>query len=182
MRHALLHILALTLVLAVLPSCDFIRTLAGRPTSADIEAIRRIIEEDDSLMTARRDSVESALEAARQAEADSLAALDSFALAGCHFRTSAELGGLDSACTLSRYAIAVGAFRKVSNARKMAQRFDADKYSPTVVVAGSGLNIVLVCPADKIKDLYVSYSRFRGEPLCPKDAWVLVNQNVNDVQ
>lgn len=153
--------------------------MAGRPTSADIEAIRRIIEEDDSLLAARRDSIDAALEAARRAEADSLAALDSFALAGCYFRTPAELGGLDAAGFGKRYAIAVGAFRKAPNARKLAQKFAADEYSPTVVVAGTGLNIVLVCPADRIRDLYVSYSQFRGNPLCPKDAWVLVNQDEN---
>lgn len=165
-----------------LTGCDWLRKMAGRPTSADIEAIRQRIAEDEAELQARNDSLVLAQALARQAEADSVAALDSFATAGCYFRRPSELGGIRSSSIPARYAIAVGAFRKVANAQRLSERFDKEIYKPAVVVSGMGLNIVLVCPTDNIKDLYSTYAAFRNTPLCPKDAWVLVNEKVNDEQ
>ena len=44
--------------LCLLTGCDFFRTLAGRPTSADIAAKRALIERTEQQEAARRDSIQ----------------------------------------------------------------------------------------------------------------------------
>jgi len=179
MKHIVLPILTFVLMTLSLTGCDWVRKMAGRPTSADIEAIRRKIAADEAAVQAKNDSLAVVAAMRKQAVADSVAALDSFAVSGRYFRKPAELGGIKGDYP-AKYAIAVGAFRKVANAQRLSEKFDAEIYSPSVVVSGMGLNIVLVCPANRIKDLYDSYAELRNNPLFPKDAWILVNEKENN--
>lgn len=182
MKHIVLPILAFSLVALSLTGCDWLRKLAGKPTSADIEAIRQKMADDDARQKAVADSVALAEALARKAAADSVAAVDSFSAAGCYFRKPAELGGIKTSGTLSRYAIAVGAFRKAANAQRLSEKYDSEIYNPSVILSGMGLNIVLVCPTDSITVLYGSYAALKNTALCPQDAWILVNEKENDEQ
>ena len=48
MRRTLLHIAILTAALTAVVSCDFLRTVAGRPTSVEIDAKREILAQQEA--------------------------------------------------------------------------------------------------------------------------------------
>lgn len=163
------------LVLASLTACDQVRKLAGRPTSADIELIRERIAKDKAREKEIEDSIRLAIAAAEKAKADSVAACDSFAAMPGYIRTPERVRGIKSGSADHRFYVAVGAFKSPENAQRLAAKFDAETYKPTVVFTGSGLNVVLVCPTDKVQEAFSSFKMVKQNPLCPKEAWVLVN-------
>ena len=72
MRHPVILLISVSLFMVT--GCDFFRTLAGRPTSEDIERKKvEILKEEQALLQARLDSIR--LE--QQMGQDSIAALDS---------------------------------------------------------------------------------------------------------
>jgi len=175
--YAIFSIAAILMVAMSVTGCDYLRKLAGRPTSTDIQVIREQIKQDSINAARIAEAARLEEELARQVVADSLAAIDSFNVAGNIMRTPADHGGIVKNTLSHRYYIAVGAFRKQVNAKKVADQFDAEKYTPEVVLFKNGLNVVLVCPTDKVKDAYASYKEVKLEKACPADAWVLVNDD-----
>ena len=164
-------------LVASLSSCDQIRRLAGRPTSVEIQEIRERIARDKAREKAIADSIKLAEVAAQKAKADSVAACDSFAQMPGYVRTPERVRGIKSGVVDHRFYVAVGAFKSPENAQRLASKFDAEIYNPTVVFTGSGLNVVLVCPTDKVQDAFKAFMMVKQNPLCPKEAWVLVNDS-----
>lgn len=164
-------------LVASLSSCDQIRRLVGRPTSVEIQEIRERIARDKAREKAIADSIKLAEAAAQKAKADSVAACDSFAQMPGYVRTPERVRGIKSGVVDHRFYVAVGAFKSPDNAQRLASKFDAEIYSPTVVFTGSGLNVVLVCPTDKVQDAFKAFMMVKQNPLCPKEAWVLVNDS-----
>lgn len=167
-------LLLVLLTLTVITGCDFLRAVAGRPLSRDIEKKRiEIIKAEEEALQARIDSIRTAGE---KVVADSLAAMDSLASYGVMISGPDRLGGLAGTELLCRYYIIVGAFRESSNARKL---FDAayDKgFHPVLVSCRSGMVAVALCPSDRIAEIEASYRQLRQDPICPKEAWILVSE------
>ena len=112
-------ILSLAAAVLVLGGCDFVRTLAGRPTSEElaVKEYRIERERDVARYQARIDS----LERVRVRLADSLAALDAHLLDSLSqvkgtILNPTKMGGLYTTKLQSRYYIVVGAFRTRSYA------------------------------------------------------------------
>ena len=148
------YILLPLLVASVLATgCDAFRKLAGRPTASEIEARRvAMLQEQQLLEQARIDS----LERVRKALADSLAVLDSLKqLSGTILNPSA-MGGLYTTKLDSRYYIIVGAFTYRPNAEKLLS--------------------VGLCQTDNLNAALRSLKKVKGEPFCPVDVWILVNE------
>lgn len=169
----LFYLLSIVLTVSLISSCDFFRSLAGRPTSAEIAVkaarIEKIEQERARLEMARRDSVEKV----RMAVADSLAAMDS--LAAGVFKMSRPRGL--SSSTLQkldrRYYIVLGSFSDRNNARRLLDRVSASGYETVTLDFSSGSTAVAACPSDNIASAFSSLKSLRQEPYCPADAWIM---------
>lgn len=177
LKTRILTLSAGLVLVASLTACDQIRRLAGRPTSVEIQEIRERIARDKAREQEIADSIRLAVAAAEKAKADSVAACDSFARMPGYLRTPERVRGIRSGNVDHRFYVVVGAFKSPENAQRLASRFDAEIYKPAVVFTGSGLNVVLVVPTDKVQDAFKAFMMVKQNPLCPKEAWVLVNDS-----
>lgn len=171
MKKFLLFSALLASLLAV-SSCDFFRHLAGRPTSADIEAKREYILRTEMEHQARIDS----LARVQKQLSDSLALLDSVRKSSSNMITTSKLGNLGGQKLPYRYYIVVGAFSNKDNASRLASKLDAEGFSPTVVPYRNGFTAVAICPSNTLSEVYASLKSVKDRKFCPADAWVLVNE------
>ncbi|MBO4341143.1 MAG: hypothetical protein J5835_06920 [Bacteroidales bacterium] len=168
----------LALAVISISGCDFIRTIAGRPTSAQVESIRQErIQAEELAHQARLDSMRRV----QQQMADSLAALEAFLLDSLSqskgsLRTPSNLGGLGNTELTSRYYIVVGAFRDINNARRKQSSCYDGGYPAQIVNFRNGLNAVAICPSATLNEVLNTLKSIRGKEICPKDAWILVNK------
>ena len=175
MKKNLIYLVALVLLAS---SCDFVRTLAGRPTSAQLETIRQEkLAAEEARHQARLDS----LEKARKAMADSLAALekhllDSLSQAKGTVLNPSKLGGLFTTRLETKYCIVVGAFRNRYYAERKLKSCNEAGYTATIISFRNGLLAVSVCPSDDLNQTLKTLKQLRGKGICPKDGWILVNE------
>ena len=173
-------ILLLAFAALLLGGCDFVRTLAGRPTSDDLEVKRSQLEraENAARYQARIDSFDQVL----AHRADSLAALDAHLLDSLSqtkgtILNPTKMGGLYTTKLASRYYIVVGAFRTRSYAeRKLTQCNNAGYRDATIISFRNGLLAVAVCPSNSLNETLKKLRELRGDGLCPPDGWILVNE------
>lgn len=181
------YIIALLAVMLMASGCDFFRKVAGRPTSADLEArkvqIARVEEEkaEAAREQARLDSLAAVAERARLAEEkavrDSLAAYDVIKEKDCMTYTLSSLKGLSSGELDHRYYLVVGSFRDEANAEKFISKVAKEPgMEPVKVRFRTGMFAVAVCPRNKIADMPSVVDEVRAMSFCPKDAWILVNE------
>ena len=171
-------ITACVALLFLVSGCDFFRTLAGRPTSAEIEAKRERLElaqqreahARDSVDRARRDSVLRVRQAA-----DSLHALDTLVSLGKYHKAS-SYRNIPQAKLRTRYAMVGGVFSNEDNAGRLKARYEAEGYEAYVLKYYSGLCAVLVGPCDKIADALGTYRATRSLPFRSDQSWILVNE------
>ena len=169
------YILLALVALFVLSGCDFMRKLAGRPTSEDIE-IRRveILRAEEAALQARLDSLK---QVEQKMISDSLNALDSIRQLGGSILNPASLGGLFATKLESRYYIIIGSFRTRSNAEALFNKTKSAGYTPALISFGKGgLIAVGVCPVNKLKDALEALGKVKQEEFCPNDVWILVNE------
>lgn len=171
----------------VVEGCDFFRKVAGRPTSDDIEAKRVEIAhvkekmEEHAREQARLDSIKVAMEQARLAEEkaaqDSLDALSVIKEKGFMMYDLESLKGLSSGELNHRYYVVVGSFKDAGNADKFITKVEAEPgMDPVKVRFRTGMVAVGVCPSDKVTQVAAVLDDVRAKSFCPKDAWVLVNE------
>lgn len=164
---------ALLLASMMLGGCDFIRTVAGRPTSSDIEEKRLLIARREAEEQAAREAA-AAAEAARKHAADSLAAVAFFAQEKCPMTEASQIRSLDLGSVGTKYAIIVGAFSQSGNAQAFADRLSGLGYEAAVIRYTNGHEVVGVCPTDDIIRLAEVYPKVKSEKFCPAEAWILV--------
>lgn len=163
-------IVILGCALTLLGGCDFMRSIAGRPTSKDIEAKKAAIAADELVQKARLDS----LAAVKKLEADSLKAVNELPV----LVDMVPVGKTGNKAVLEhRYYIVIGAFSNAANAKRLADRYNSAGYESVLLPYRSGFTAVALCPADKIADLHASFLRLQADSAnCPKEMWVLVNE------
>ena len=172
------YIILLALCAATFQGCDFVRTLAGRPTAAKVEEIRQ---EQMRLEEARHQARIDSMKRVQAAMADSLAALeahliDSLSQARGTIVNPAKLGGLYTTKLEAKYSIVVGAFRNRAYAeRKLAACNDAG-YKASIISFRNGLQAVAVCPSESLDETVKTLKQLRGKGICPEDGWILVNE------
>ena len=169
-------ILALSAVLLV-TGCDFVRTVAGRPTSAQLEQIRKErMAAEEARHQARLDSMAKA----EKAMAEALAAreaqlLDSLTQAKGTVLNPSKLGGLFTTKLESKYYIVVGAFRTRSYAERKLTQCNSLGYTATIISFRNGLLAVAICPSDNLEETLKTLKKLRGTEVCPQDGWILMN-------
>lgn len=168
-------ILLVIVSLLCLTGCDFMRKLAGRPTSEDVELKRvEILRAEEAALQARLDSLRNVEQRMIQ---DSLNALDSIRQLGGSILNPAAMGGLFATKLESRYYIILGSFRTRSNAEALFNVAKAAGYKPALISFGKGgLIAVGVSPVNRLSDAYVALNGVKKESFCPKDVWILVNE------
>ena len=165
------------MLLSVVSSCDFVRTLAGRPTSARLEEMR---EERMRAEEARHQAVLDSMERAEKALAEALAAreqelLDSLTQAHGTVLNPSRLGGLFTTKLESKYYIVVGAFRNRTFAERKLTQCNEAGYTATIISFRNGLLAVSVCPSDNLEETLRTLKKLRGTEVCPEDGWILMN-------
>ena len=163
MKRSVLLLLASAALL--LGGCDFVRTLAGRPTSDDLEVRRSTIERAENV--ARYQARIDSLERVRVHMADSLAALeahllDSLSQTKGTLLNPTKMGGLYTTRLESRYYIVVGAFRTRSYAERKLVKCNEAGYTATIISFRNGLLAVAVCPSDSLNESLKILRELRG--------------------
>ena len=161
----------------ILSGCDFVRTLAGCPTSAQLEKIRKDrIAAEQAAHQARLDSMERAeKELAEAIAAREAYLLDSLAQAKGTVLNPSKLGGLFTTKLDSKYYIVVGAFRTRAYAERKLKQCNAAGYKATIISFRNGLLAVGVLPSNDLDQTVNTLKKMRGTEVCPKDGWILMN-------
>ena len=170
-------IIALALVTLV-SSCDFVRTLAGRPTSAQLEQIR---EQRMAAAEARHQATLDSMERVQKHMADSLEALEKYLLdsltqAKGTVLNPSKMGGLYTTKLETKYCIVVGAFRNRYYAERQLKECNAADYTATIISFRNGLLAVAVCPSNSLAETLKTLKQLRGKGICPPDSWILINE------
>ena len=163
----------LLLISAVLfGGCDTFRSLAGRPTSAEIEAKREAIAQLKSAQGETHEEHIRTLRTAEQEISDSVASVEGLRRVP---RFSAERVGIAERPSHRLY-IVIGMYSTDENARRAASLMESQGYPAEIIGYKSGKRAVGVCGSNKIGELYESFTRFSDEPYCPEGVWILVNE------
>lgn len=174
MKKSLIIAMALA---TLLTGCDFIRTLAGRPTAAQVEQIKL---EQMAAEQARHQAILDSMKRAEKEMAEALAAREAFLLdsltqgRGTVLNPS-KMGGLFTTKLESKYYIVVGAFRNRSYAERKLKACNAAGYTSTIISFRNGLLAVGVCPSDNLDETLKKLKSLRGTDVCPQDGWILMN-------
>ena len=172
-RMRQLMILLMAVSLFTVTGCDFFRTLAGRPTSEDIEQKKvEILRAEQAVLQARLDSIR--LE--QQMVQDSIAALDSIRQYGGTILNPAKLGGLFATKLEARYYVIIGAFKKRSNAEALLCKAADSGYAPALISFNNGIIAVGLCPCSNIVGAKEALMKVKKEVFCPSDVWILLNE------
>lgn len=161
--------LSLVASLSVVSGCDFLRTLASRPTSADIQAKREKIAICNERVKAAQDSVKAVRDARIK---------DSLLLQECLnsglARTSEKVGSILKDSLRFRCYIIVGAFRSKQNADNLMKKLDEAGYCSEALLFRSGLTAVGACPSNSISESCSKLASLQKESFCPADVWIYV--------
>lgn len=164
------------LSLCLFCGCDALRSLAGRPTSEDIEMMRFELQFREARETARQDS----LEMVRKHVKDSLAAeaaRDSLKQMRGLLREPARLGGYSSSFVPEfGYAAVLGSFKDRANAERFMQRIQEAGFKAVLIPFRNGMTSVGACPSDNPAEFLELIGRLKADPVCPEDFWILVNE------
>lgn len=174
MRRFIVYILLILSSLTLFSSCDYLRRLAGRPTSEDIAVIKERIVADS---IARADSiakVQAAIAAKHKAEEEMKEALAIIGGEGMYIKKLSETAGLRSGTIPARYAIVTGGYSQHSNTMIQINSFSPDM-NATYITLGNGLEAVLVVPSDNLLEVANSIPQVRAQRMCPKGIWILEN-------
>lgn len=174
MKRTLILLMA---AMVLVSSCDFVRTLAGRPTSAQLEQIRK------SRMAAEQARHQAKLDSMERAEkqmAENLAKREAFLLDSLMqgkgtILNPSKLGGLFTTKLESKYYIVVGAFRSRANAERKLTQCNEAGYTATIISFRNGLLAVGICPSNNLDETLKTLKKLRGTEVCPQDGWILMN-------
>lgn len=133
----------------VLCGCDMVRSIMGRPTSADIERMKAEKLASEKQKAAERDSIERA-------------AADSAALAAA----------VASNALNCRYYMVAGSFMVPENADKYTERLRKSGYEVTRFKFKNGFSVVALFGSDDMASANKQMSTFMEDPLATWDVWV----------
>ena len=175
------RLVAIILFAISLSGCDFFRTLAGRPTSADIEEMKAQIElerivsrQADSLL---RDSLQRDSLQMEQLKRERMQLYrDSLGTAGVLVVPSRRISNISPSQLTRGYYIMIGTFSSVENAERLAARVSDAGYSVEKLPYTNGKYAVAVCPSDDPEEIYQSLKKVRNEEFSPSDIWILVKE------
>ena len=155
-------------------SCDFIRTVAGRPTSSELQAKR-----DASFAVQRAAAAEKARQEAEAAarekrRADLIAAASYFVESHIPMNTKEDRKYQLTETPSRKYYLVLGVFSNPDNAITFAEKV-RDAGFGVEILHGTGGLAIGACPSDDLVEFASSVAKIREKSFCPSDCWVLVN-------
>ena len=132
----------------MLTSCDFVRSLAGKPTSKDIERMRI---EAQAKKQRQLDSI-------NKAKADSLARIAAM---------EAEKKALKD-----RFYVVLGSFKVQGNAERMYQFLEKNNYTPRTIRFKNGFELVSAASTNNLQEALKIMDELLVFEYCPDDVWV----------
>ena len=178
------YILLFAVVMTVVTGCDFLRKLAGRPTSDVIEIKRQEMVADLEAKAAREKAIQDSLELVAKYEADSIAALAFLEETNIRIYPASDLGGILedglNDFTLydgTRYRVVVASFKDKTNADKMVEKIGeageaVDLWAHQIRMR-NGMIAVAVRPTDRIQGAVGGIDDLKNCGICPPDVWIL---------
>lgn len=132
-------------------SCDFIRSLAGKPTSTDIELLKL----EKEMAFQKKKAVQDSINAA-QAEAERLLSEQQ-----------------QNSTFSSQYYLALGGFKVTENAIKYKEQLEKEGYSIILIRFKNGYDMLLGGGADTYKEAQAQLNDFiENAKNCPYDIWI----------
>lgn len=162
-----LFILSFGIAVTLVTGCDFLRTVVGRPTSADIAAKKMIVDKELSSKISASDTLAAA------PSIDTVAARESIERADVSIRRSSQITDAVRSSLGHRYFIVVGSFSSIENARKLSTLAANKGYASSLISCKNGFTAVGLAPSDNLADIYAALARVKNESFCPSDVWVL---------
>ena len=132
----------------MLTSCDFFRSLAGKPTSKDIERMR----------------IEAQAKKQRQLDSINKAKADSLALIAA---MEAEKNDLKE-----RFYVVLGSFKVQGNAERMYQFLEKNNYTPRTIRFKNGFELVSAASTNNLQEALKIMDELLAFEYCPDDVWV----------
>ena len=163
----------------LLGGCDFLRSVAGRPTSADLAAKREAIQAKvmaaEEAREAAEEAAHEAAETAAAAAKPDAAAFAALRNAGCLANSVSKLG-LKLPGELARnYYIITGSFAERENAESLAAKLLSQGYESELIPFSARRTAVGACPSDRVEEVVASYKALLAAGTVPADSWILVN-------
>ena len=153
--------------------CDFMRKVAGRPTSGELQAA--VVAKQQEKDRAERELQErQQRERELQYQADSLFAVQT--MEGIVMNRLSDLNARFTTDLPARYSVVLGAFSEASNADKLISRLNEDGYSASSMRYRSGKTAVIACSTDSFVELGKSFATLQKDKYFPEDVWVIVKE------
>lgn len=151
------------LVAILFTSCDFVRSIMGKPTTKELEKMR----------------LEAVANAKKQRQIDSLnqvkAAEEALALKLAQEKAAAE------AALKGRYFIVLGSFQVPDNATRMMTQLKKDGYKPQYITFKNGFKLIAAAAYDNYRKAFEDMDKFLEYDNCPEDVWIYdTTQNLHE--
>lgn len=177
--------ISLSVLVLSVSSCDLFRSLAGRPTSAELKsAIER---QQNAAETEKQTITEKPAITAEQAAApeETLAVVpakaekEEYTMVKREGRMSVPLAYTHTNSTLKAtpehsYYIIVGTYRQKPTLNKMIKDAHDAGYETFLLEYSNGLTSVGLMPCDNLGEAIDAYAKISKEDFCPKDACILI--------
>lgn len=162
--------ITLVIIFLNITSCDFLRRVAGRPTSADIAIKSETLE-------LRRQQVEdslrfvAALEAARR---DSIAVATRVRDLGVKI-SDVFFFGDPTEPLQCRYNLIIGVYKTGAMASRQIREVESKGFTPFQIYFKDGVRAIALASDDNLASLADVIESARNAGVLPKDAWIYEN-------
>ena len=169
-----IRIVSIILTFLSLTSCDFVRKIAGRPTSGELAEKSELIEQRRKRQADSLQKLESERIIRENFLRDSLAAAAVLKPLGIDFSYSFSFGEpVDG--TLCRYNAVVGVYRTKGAADKALSHLRSKGCKPGRIFFSGGEMAVLLCSSDSLSEVVTTLMKARAAGgICPKDTWIYI--------
>ena len=165
----------------LLGGCDFVRVIAGRPTSNYIEAKRALIARQqllDKIAVEAEEPQEVPQEEAREevrkeVENQEYKALEEELSSQRKLITTETVTKVKKENLSRRYYVVIGSFSQEPNARALAQKAASEGYEAVLLPYYNGFNAVALNPCDDLVEANKVLTEAKKHSFCPADAWIL---------
>lgn len=182
--------ISLSVLVLSVSSCDLFRSLAGRPTSAELksaienqqnpaETKKQTITEEPAETTQQATIKEQTAPEETIAVASTQAEKEEYTMVKREGRMSVPLAYTHTNSTLKAtpehsYYIIVGTYRQKPTLNKMIKDAHDAGYETFLLEYSNGLTSVGLMPCDNLGEAIDAYAKVSKEDFCPKDACILI--------
>ncbi len=179
----------------MLSGCDMFRSMAGKPTSKELEARRieliaaakaQIAEQEamDSVQVADSVAIEEVEVEAVQADHEEISNIGAEEAPVAIDESAPGIKSLDKVNQLysdeltAKYYIILGSYKDNDNLEAMLKKVSAAGYIPVKIPRENGSYSVGIESGSSMYEAKLDLRAVRRESFCPRDAWIMVNKAV----